>query len=958
MYGSLLHRVCADPWSALRSAVMVLVLACSMGFDAAAAEAGADTARDKRRDHWAFKAPGRPEVPVVDVDTGARTPIDRFILQRLRQERLKPSPEADRITLLRRLSMDLTGLPPTVSEVDAFVKDTAPDAYAKQVERLLGSKHFGERWARLWLDAARYADSNGYEKDRAREMWYYRDWVIDAFNADMPYDQFLIEQFAGDLLPGATQSQRVATGFLRNSMINEEGAIDPEQFRMDSLFDRMDCIGKSVLGLTIQCAQCHTHKYDPMTHEEYYRLFAFINNDEELTTAVYGPEDLRKIQSIHDELSEIDRAWQVAHPDWEQRLREWEATVGVPDAGWQVLTPQEYGDPGGLSKLALQKDGSLLAGGHRFSGGTWRIKARTASTNIGSIQLELFTNGNLPLMGPGRSREGGFALREIRLKAAPMDQPTNTVAFGFRNATAEYSAPQSPAGEVVKDKDFNGPVRFAIDGNERTAWTIDAGPGRRNVGRAAVFNLSTNIQFQAGAELTIELVQHDELACFRLSVHSQSGLEVDAVPRAIREILQTPRSGRTASQAQALFRHWTARSPEFAEARSKSEAVWKRYPEVRDTALVLYPRSESRDTRLLRRGDWLKPMETVTPGVPAFLNPLPQDAPMNRLTFARWLASPESPTTARVMVNRLWQTLFGTGLVATSEDFGVQGEKPSHPELLDWLASEFMRPMERVPGAETSLAMAWSVKHVLRWMVHSAVYRQQSVVTPAAYEVDPYNRLMARGARFRVDGELVRDMALRASDLLNPAVGGPSIYAPAPAFLFEPPTSYMSFPWKDAMGPDRYRRALYTFRRRSTPYPMLQTFDTPNGDAACVRRLRSNTPLQALTSLNEPLFVESAQALARRALESGGKTDSERITHAFRRVLSRAPKVVELKQLLGLLQRQQHYISEGWVNALELGTGKSEVPAALPEGATPAQLAAYTVVSRVLLNLDEAITRE
>jgi hypothetical protein len=297
-------------------------------------------------------------------------------------------------------------------------------------------------------------------------------------------------------------------------------------------------------------------------------------------------------------------------------------------------------------------------------------------------------------------------------------------------------------------------------------------------------------------------------------------------------------------------------------------------------------------------------------------------------------------------------------LVATPEDFGIQGEKPSHPELLEWLASEFMRPMDTVPNVGATPAVAWSVKHVLRLMVHSAAYRQQSVVTPAAYEVDPYNRLLARGARFRVDGESVRDMALATSGLLNPAVGGPSIYAPAPAFLFEPPTSYMPFPWKDAMGPDRYRRALYTFRRRSTPYPMLQTFDTPNGDAACVRRLRSNTPLQALTSLNEPLFVESAQALARRALESGAKTDDERITHAFRRVLSRPPTAREKSHLLGLLERQKQYIADGWVNALELGTGKNEVPTGLPEGATPAQLAAYTVVSRVILNLDEAITRE
>ncbi len=914
------------------------------------------------RDHWAFRSPTRPVLPAATSNTptdSTNHPIDRFIRHRLKQEPLTPSVTADRVTGLRRLSLDLIGLPPTPKEVDDFIADSAPDAYERQVERLLASPHYGERWARHWLDAARFADSNGYEKDRPREMWYYRDWLIQAFQKDLPYDQFLIEQFAGDLLTNATQDQIVATGFLRNSMINEEGAIDPEQFRMDGMFDRLDCIGKSVLGITIQCAQCHTHKYDPLSQEEYYRLFAFLNDDDELTTAAYTLEERTTIEGIHRQIAEIESEWQRQHPDWETRVQRWEQDRPPDTTEWHELEPYEYGDPGGLSKLTLQRDRSLLAGGHRFSGGTWRVKVRNVLTNVAAVRLEVLTNGNLPMHGPGRSRDGSFALREFRLKIAPVNQPTNQTTLKFERTSADISAAQRPEGDVVKDKDFAGPIGFAIDGNEKTSWSIDLGPGRRNAARKAVFNLSTNAGFAEGTEWTFELMQHDEVGCFRLSVTSATNAVVDPTPDTVRQILRTPANERSKAQQRQIFQWWSQSQPDFAEVRSRIEALWRGYPEFKTTALVLHSRTEPRDTRILKRGDWLKPTTSVTPGVPAFLNPMPEGTPRNRLGFARWLADKQAPTTARVFVNRVWQSFFGNGLVTTPEDFGVQGERPSHPELLDWLSYEFMNPTPLTSGPRAGKAVEpWSIQHLMRLIATSDTYRQSSLITAAQYEKDPYNRWLARGPRFRVEGELVRDITLAASGLLNPAIGGPSLYAPAPAFLFEPPTSYSPFPWKDVTGADRYRRAFYTFRRRSTPYPMLQTFDTPNGDAACVRRLRSNTPLQALTSLNETLFVESAQALARRALSEGGRSDPDRITHAFRCVLSRHPTERERARLLDLLQRQKQYIAEGWVNALDLSTGRNEVPANLPEGVTPAQFAAYTVVSRVLLNLDETITKE
>jgi hypothetical protein len=914
-------------------------------------------------DHWAFHAPIRPQLPALKQPGWPRTPIDHFVLARLEKAGLQPSAEADRITLLRRLSLDLIGLPPTIAEVDAFLGDTSSSAWEKQVERLLASPHYGERWGRLWLDGARYADSNGYEKDRAREMWHYRDWVVNALNADLPYDQFIIEQVAGDLLPPATQDQLIATGFFRNSMINEEGAIDPEQFRMDAMFDRMDCLGKAVLGLTIQCAQCHDHKYDPLKQEEYYRLFAFLNNVDEFTAPVYDATSLSKRDRVVREIHETETELQRGQPGWEDRMAAWEESVRHDQPQWVVPDLIEYGDPGGLSKLQLQKDKSLLAGGHRFTGGTWRILVRTTLTNIAAVRLETLANANLPMLGPGRSGNGLFALKEFTLKIAPLNEPTNQTKVSFTDATADFEQARTPPGEPAKDADIFGPVKLAIDGNEKTAWAIDAGPGRRNTDRKAVFRAASNFGFPGGTELTFGLSCHDEIGCLRLSLTTATNAVADPLPKKIQELLAVPREQRSPEQTTALFSYWRTTVPEFSEVNGRIEKLWKEYPESTGATLALHTRADTRETSVLKRGDWLKPEKRISPGVPAFLHPLPDEADPSRLSLARWLVDKRSPTTARVFVNRVWQAYFGIGLVSTPEDFGRQADTPSHPELLDWLACEFMEPQSenlelRIPHSALRTPTPWSVKHLHRLIVNSASYRQASRVTPALYAQDPYNRLLARGARFRVEGEAVRDIALAVSGLLNPKLGGPSLYTPAPAFLFVPPTSYSPFPWQDVTGPDRYRRALYTFRRRSTPYPMLENFDTPNGDAACVRRGRSNTPLQALTSLNETLFIECAQALARNILAEGGTSDDQRIQYAFRRVTARPPTAKEQGQLLSLLERQKKHLAEGWVSVGELATGTNAVPANLPKGGTPTQLAAYSVLSRVLLNLDETITKE
>jgi hypothetical protein len=912
---------------------------------------------DPARVHWAFRTPIRPPLPPVKNSNWPRTEIDRFIIARLDREGLAPSPEADRVTLIRRLSLDLLGLPPTPAEVDAFVGDHAAGAYERLVDRLLASPHYGEKWARHWLDAARYADSDGFEKDKSRQVWAYREWVINAINHDLPYDQFLIAQLAGDLLPHPTQDQLVATGYLRNSMLNEEGGIDPEQFRMEAMYDRMDAIGKGILGLTIQCGQCHSHKFDPLTQSEYYRMFAFLNSDYEANIAVYTPAEQMKRSELFREIHGIEADLRHRHADWPARLAEWERRVKGNQPPWQIVRPEV--DPFGDQKHYLLPDGSVLAQGYAPTKFTTEFTGKSNLQTITAVRLELLNDANLPLGGPGRSLFGLCGLTEFKVVAAPADEPGKKQEVKIVRATADVNPPERPLEKAFDDRSgkrrVTGPIEYAIDGNEETAWGLDIGPGRSNVPRKAVFVFEKPLTFPKGAELTFKLVQkhggwnsddnqNNNLGRFRFSVTDRPNAEADPLPANVRALLAVPADQRTPAQTDTVFGYWRTTVPEWHEENERIEALWKQHPEG-SSQLVLHAREMPRATHVLKRGNFLNPVEAVTPGVPAFLHPLPPDAPLNRLTFARWLADRRSPTTARVVVNRVWQSLFGVGLVATPEDFGTQGERPSHPELLDWLAVEFM---ER----------GWNLKKLQRSIVTSAVYRQSSQVAPELLAKDAANRLLARGPRFRVDAEVVRDLALASSGLLSRKVGGPSVFPPLPAFMLLPPVSYGPKIWNESTGTDRYRRALYTFRYRSLPYPALQAYDAPNGDFACVRRSRSNTPLQALTGLNEPIFVECAQALGLRTLRDGGPTDGDRLRYAFRRCLARAPSADESTELLNLLQKERRHFTQPEAKPMEVGAPDPAHPPQLPEGATPADLAAWTVVSRVLLNLDETITKE
>jgi hypothetical protein len=885
---------------------------------------------------WAFVKPVRPAPPQVKNSAWVRTPIDNFILARLEKQGLAPSPEADKVTLIRRLSLDLTGLPPAIEEVDQFTGDSGPDAYGKLVNRFLDSPHYGERWGRWWLDAARYADTNGFEKDRARSIWPYRDWVINAFNKDMPFDQFTVEQLAGDLLPQPTLETRVATGFLRNSMLNQEGGVDPEQFRVEGIIDRVDAVGKAFLGLTVSCAQCHNHKFDPISQTEYYRFYAFLNNDDEPAIEVPDEKITEKRKEILSKIAKIEDDLTAGDADLPKRMAAWEAGAGAYDAAWAPIKDGEIFAAFGV-KFDRLEDGSFIAKGDNATTNNYIVKAKTSMKKITGVRVEFLTDPNLPRGGPGRAPDGGFYFTEFSVDAAPVDKPDAVMKVPLANVTADFELPDSP-------------VKNVIDGDLKTHWSSDAGPVRRNQSRQFVFETQKSVGYDDGVALTFQLAQKKDetidteqrqpnIGRFRISLTEAPNPKADPLPAFVRAILSIPAGRRSKEQRREVFSFYRTIDPAFVEADKKIDELMRGWP-YGPTTLALVTREIPRETRVFKRGDWRRSGDPVSPGVPAALHPFPKDAPPNRLGLAKWIVDRNNPLTARVIVNRIWQQYFGQGLVTTPEDFGSRCEPPSHPELLDWLAVEFIES-------------GWSIKHIHRLILNSAVYRQASKVTPKLLEVDPYNRWLARAPRIRVESEIVRDVALAASGLLNKKIGGPSVFPPLPAGVMD--LAYGGFKWENATGEDRYRRGMYTFWKRTVPYPSMLAFDSPNGDFSCARRVRSNTPLQALTTLNDTVFVEAAQALGLRVWKNGGADDRSKMTYAFRLCVSREPDQFEMQKLMELLEDQKKYF-DGRTSAAVYVTAAD--PNRIPEDVDLHKVAPWTMVARVLLNMDETITKD
>jgi mono/diheme cytochrome c family protein len=887
------------------------------------------------RDHWAFKAPVRPNVPEVKQKRWVRNPIDNFILARLEKEKINPSPEADRRTLIRRLNLDLTGLPPTVKGVEDFVASRDPNSFEQLIEKLLASPHYGERWGRHWLDLARYADTNGYEKDKPRSIWPYRDWVINALNENMPFDEFVTEQLAGDLLPKPTTDQKIATGFLRNSMLNQEGGIEPEQFRVEALVDRMDTIGKSLLGLTINCCQCHNHKFDPLSQKEYYQLYAFLNNDDEAFIEVPTAADKKKRKEILQKVLDLEEQAMKNTTNLTERMTAWETNLLAPTTNWEVLEPKDWQNF--ATKFEKQGDNSLLGGGDLQPGGVMRVWADTHLTNITGFRLEALTNPNLMYGGPGLLGRGVFHLKEFTVEAYPLTNPTVTNKIKFRRAIADRSAPGMN-------------ITNAVAGNsEKGGWTPCATPDHKNENHVAVFECEEPFGFPEGTRLAISMDEKFDkeskvlsymLGCFRLSVTTNPGpLAVEPLTSAQRKALAASTGKRSPDDQLKLFDAFRLADPAFAALNQTINETFSNWP-YPPTSMVLQQRTDPRATHIFKRGDRLRPTDEVQADVPSVLNPFPEGAPHNRLGLAKWIVDKRSPTTARAFVNRVWQAYFGQGLVTTPEDFGTRVDTPSHPELLDWLACEFMDS-------------GWDIKKLHRLILTSATYRQSSKVVPEIYAKDQYNRWLARSPRLRVEGEVIQDIALSVSGLLNQKIGGPSIYPPIPSNVGD--TAYGGFSWPETKGADRYRRGMYTFSKRSLPFPSLTAFDTPSGEVSCPRRVRSNTPLQALTTLNEKTFVEAAQALALRVMKDGGKDDLSRAAYAFELCTGRKPDRAETEKLLKFWKEHYDYFEDRTAAAVNVAVPDLKN---MPEDVNLHKVAAWTMVSRTILNLDETITRE
>lgn len=916
----------------------------------------AANAEAPKNTHWAYEPLQAFVAPEVKLATAAQNDIDRFILAELEKHSLAPSAEASRHTLIRRLSLDLTGLLPSLQEVDEFVNDASLAAYEKLVDRLLASPHFGERWGRHWLDMARYADSDGYEKDNPRpDAYRWRDWVIDAINADMPFDQFTAEQLAGDLLPDATPMQRLATAFHRQTLTNTEGGTDQEQFRVEACFDRTETTGTIWLGLTVGCARCHTHKYDAITQREYYQLFSVFNNGDETNFVV--PKSAKDVEAYAGLKAAYDAQWndlttqiEAAQKEGSEAFQKWQtttiATLTAASANpvqLHPLTEPIYSGEPGLT-FQKQSDGSVLVGGDNPERAVYTIIGQTSTGQAGlqhmtGLRLDVLPDPSLPANGPGRVAHGNFVLSELSLEMASNADFTDARVVRFSAAKADF-----------EQADGTWNASGVIDGKEDTGWAIAPQFGKEHW---LVLNFAEPLPTASASFVRVRLhhqygKQHT-IGRFRLSL--RSGVDPDvSLPENIRQGLTAAAEKRTPEQAAQLLEYFSRQHSPAKELLTQRDELQKTAPPRPEvSARVIVQRvTDPRPTYVLRRGEFLNPIQELQVQ-PAGLGTLPAlqsrepNVMADRLDLAKWLVSAENPLTPRVTVNHVWRLLFGQGLVRTSNDFGVRGDRPTHPELLDWLAADFLT------GSGTG--QPWSRKALIRRIVMSATYRQASFHRPELLETDPQNRLLARQNRLRVEAEIIRDISLDVSGLLSHKIGGPSVFPPLPAGIAE--LSYAgNFNWAESKGEDRYRRGMYTFFKRTSPHPNLIAFDCPDANLTCVERQVSNTPLQALTSLNNETFSETARSFARRILSLTASTDEERLATAFRLCVARSGSASELSELTALLQDSKLWYEAHPDQAVALigVDGAADV--------APAINAAWIATARILLNMDEFITRE
>ncbi len=903
--------------------------------------AGAGSADTTLKQHWAYQPPRKTTWGEVSDPAWVRNPIDGFVLAELDRRNFKPSPAATPARLIRRVYLDLIGLPPSVQEVRAFEADPSDAAYARLVDKLLASPQYGARWAHLWLDLARYADTNGYQADQFRSVWPYRDWVVKAMNDDMPFDRFTIEQLAGDLLPGATTSQKIATGFHRLTTCNVEAGVDPEENRVNQVIDRVNTTGFVWLGSSIECAQCHNHKYDPFTQRDYYQLFAYFNNTplevegNGVTYNFTGPkmklpmseEKLQQraaLQAAYDELQAVARQKEEQHL---RKFQAWQkqqlAAAKDRPAAWHIIEDLQLVSVGGATPVS-QPDGSVLLTGDNPETDVYTIKIPTTLQDITAVKIEALTDDSLPRKGPGRGVPNpNIILNNIR--AAVVSGSGESKPQAFNRATADF-------------EQKGWPVAAAIDDKAKTGWAIAPQFGKPH---DATFFFAKPVHMPAEgtakAQLVLKLDQHygGSRTIGRLRVSLLTGKpEGDLLPAKIAAILKKPVAKRKPAQEKQLRDYYLSLDPTLSKTQAALKKQQARIDAVTpDTTLIMVEQPKPRETHIFRRGEFQNPGEQVHPATPQVLHSLPEDAPRNRLGLARWIASRENPLTGRVVINRWWAQFFGAGLVPTQEDFGAQGDPPSHPQLLDWLSREF---------ADTG----WSRKRMHRLIVMSSTYRQSSRVSPQQLAADPSNRFLARGARFRLTAEMIRDNALAISGLLSRKQNGPPIYPPQPPKVWRH-VGRNAPPYTTSQGADRFRRGVYVVWRRSAPYPSFVNFDAPDRASCVVARPRTNTPLQALTLLNDPAYIEMARALADRLdTDHSQHTPEEKIAYGFRRAVSRAPSSGETQHLLHVFETERKQFE-----------AQPERIAAIAGKDAAAGRAAWVIVATILLNLDETITR-
>jgi Protein of unknown function (DUF1553)/Protein of unknown function (DUF1549)/Concanavalin A-like lectin/glucanases superfamily/Planctomycete cytochrome C len=930
--------------------------------------------------HWAYTAPLRPEPPAVRNVQWPRNPIDQFILARLEREGLQPSAEADRVTLLRRVTYDLTGLPPTPAEVDSFLADSSPDAYEKRVDALLRSSRYGERMAVPWLDASRYADTHGYHIDSHRAMWPWRDWVIDAFNRNLPFDQFTIDQIAGDLRPDATRQQKIASGFNRNHMINFEGGAIAEEYQVEYVMDRVEATSSVFLGLTMGCARCHSHKFDPISHKEFYQFYAFFNNVPEVGLdgragnavpflLLSTPAEQAQLDDLDAQIAAREAA--LAESVVAPAQREWEKTVA--EKAGPVETEglvAHYELDGSLSDISGRyQHGRTIAGDPTFeTGQIGKALSLDGDTevsfgNVGAFDRDKPFSLAVWLRGGGKQPISVFQKLDDRGRG--YDWLLDDVALaGIQRWAARLSIKlaSDSSSRVIRIRTRERlrlgvwyHVALTYDGSGKAAGLGLYVDGRRFdteiVSDALAGSFANDAPLRVGSPtLGKPYVGHiDDLRLYdrALTPPQIEQLAIHYTPRVILSGVIGKVSKDDAADLREYFLTYAA--PEaLRSAHADLKTLRVRKAELQrgiTSAMVMSELKKPRETFVLDRGDYRNKTLKVQPGVPAMLPPLPKDEPLNRLALAKWLVDPGHPLTSRVAVNRFWQMYFTHGIVKTQEDFGVQGEPPVHPELLDWLATEFVRT-------------GWDVRAMQRLIVTSATYRQSSKVTPALVEKDPENRLLARAPRVRLPAEMIRDTALAASGLLNGEIGGPSVLPYQPKGLWEELAfgeGFSAQSYEQGHGKDLYRRGMYTFWKRTVPPASLATFDAPDREKCTARRALTNTPLQALVLLNDPAFVEAARALAQRTLVEGGTNDKSRVTYAFRLATARPPTGKESGVLRQLLDKERDAFRHNPGAAAKLlNVGEAVRNPRLD----PAEVAAWTAVTSVILNLDETVTKQ